>query len=75
MRVDSGVGEGVGVEVIPTDVESIAADSGELGVGSTEMAVLGRGKIVVLSATVVVNTKIEPVSISVLQNLEHNPYI
>ena len=55
MRVVSGVGEGVGVEVIPTAVEPIATDSSELGVGSTEMALLGRGKIVVISATAVVN--------------------
>ena len=60
MRVVSGVGEGVGVEVIPTDVEPIATDD-ELGVGSAEMAPLGRGKIAELSATGVMNTEIEPV--------------
>ena len=70
MRVDSGVGEGVGVGVIATDVESIATDCVELGVGSTEMALLGRGEIVVLSATAVVNTEIEPVVFLLSQILE-----
>lgn len=61
MRVDSGVGEGVDVGVIPTDVESIATDD-ELGVGSTKMVLLVRSKIVELSATAVVNTEIKLVA-------------